>query len=30
LSIHKWLYDIHSGGISYYDDKEGKWIKIEE
>ena len=30
LSIHKWLYDMHTGDISYYDDKESKWIKLEE
>jgi len=29
LSIHKWLYDMHSADISYYDDKESKWIKLE-
>jgi carbonic anhydrase len=30
LSIHKWLYDMHSGDISYYDDKESIWIKLEK
>jgi carbonic anhydrase len=30
LTIHKWLYDMHSGDISYYYDKERKWIKLDE
>ena len=28
LKIHKWLYDMHSGEISYYEDKESCWIKL--
>ncbi len=30
LKIHKWLYDMHSGDISYYEDKESKWIKVDQ
>ena len=29
LKIHKWLYDMHSGEISYYEDKERSWMKLE-
>jgi len=27
-SIHYRLYDMHSGEISYYEDKESCWIKL--
>lgn len=29
LEIHKWLYDMHTGEISYYEDKVRNWITLD-
>jgi len=28
VKIHKWLYDMHSGNISFFDEKKNCWTKI--
>lgn len=30
LKIHKWLYDMHSGDISCYEDKKNCWIQLDQ
>jgi len=29
LKIHKWLYDMHSGDITFFDEKENCWNKLD-
>lgn len=29
LKIHKWLYDMHSGDISFFDEKENCWTILD-
>jgi carbonic anhydrase len=30
LSIHAWLYDLHTGTISAYDESSAKWVAVAE
>ena len=30
LSVHAWLYDLHTGTISAYDEDSGKWEAAAE